>query len=296
VERDSSCYLAIRLLRRGYAVRAWADEAHFVGTPWGIQDLSACAPPDAPRMMREAASFLGRCPPGRPGFAWIHVMDLHSEVLNPLSRDAYSRARKVATYARALGRVDSLAGLLFAELRERGAEDRTLIVVSADHGEEFGEHGHFHHNLALYEPAIRVPLWISGPGIRARALRATASLEDVYPTLLQAAGVDPRPTPARSLWPVLNGADPPARAHYAFLPQRGFSTRFAKWARPEHGQAALIDPESGHKVILRLRSETWEAYDLHRDPGERDNLAGDGLAWADSMLAALREEIAQRSR
>jgi len=131
---------------------------------------------------------------------------------------------------------------------------------------------------------------------RSGALRATASLEDVYPTLLQAAGVDPRPTPARSLWPVLNGADPPARAHYAFLPQRGFSTRFAKWARPEHGQAALIDPESGHKVILRLRSETWEAYDLHRDPGERDNLAGDGLAWADSMLAALREEIAQRSR
>jgi hypothetical protein len=295
VEPDSGRYLAVRLLRRGYGVRAWSDEPHLSGAGWKIPRLDACAPSDAPRMMRDVAAFLGGCPPGRPGFAWVHVMDLHSEVLNPLKREAYSRARKVAAYARALGRVDSLAGMLLTELRERGAQDRTLIVVSADHGEEFGEHGHFHHNLALYEPAIRVPLWISGPGIRPRALRMTASLEDLYPTLLQAAGADPRPTLARSLWPVLNGAETPARAHYSFLPQRGFSTRFAKWARPEHGQAALVDSESGHKVILRIRSETWEAYDLRRDPGERNDLAGDGLAWADSMLAELRAEIARPS-
>jgi arylsulfatase A-like enzyme len=240
-------------------------------------------------MMVEAAEFLGSRPPGRPGFAWIHVMDLHSEVLNPMSLDAYRRDRKVAAYAHALGRVDTLVGVLIAALRENGVADHALIAVSADHGEEFGEHGHFHHNLALYEPAIRVPLWIGGAGIRPRALGVTASLEDLYPTLLQAAGVDPRPTAGRSLWPLLNGAVSSAgEAHYSFLPHRGFSRRYAKWARPEHGQAALIDPASGHKVIWRIRGETWEAYDLCSDPMELDNLAGDGLAWADSMLTELR--------
>ena len=291
-------YLATRLLRRGYAVRAWADDPHFDRAPWGFPALAAFARADAPRMMIEAAEFLGSRPPGRPGFAWIHVMDLHSEVLNPLSLDAYLRSRKVSAYAHAMSRVDALVGMLLATLRENGAANRTLIAVSADHGEELGEHGHFHHNLALYEPAIRVPLWISGPGIEKRPLGVTASLEDLYPTLLQAAGVDPRPTPARSLWPLLNGvasvADGPE--HYSFLPHRGFSRRYATWARPEHGQAALIDAQSGHKVILRIRGETWEAYDLRRDPLERDNLAGDGLGWPDSMLARLKAEIAQYSR
>jgi hypothetical protein len=291
---DSTRFLATRLERRGYAVRAWADDSHFGSAPWGFRGLGAFARADAPRMMAEAAEFLGARPPGRPGFAWIHVMDLHSEVLNPLSLDAYARSRKVRAYAHALGRVDSLVGMLMEALRENGVGDMTLIAVSADHGEEFGEHGHFHHNLALYEQAIRVPLWICGPGIRARALGVTASLEDLYPTLLQAAGVDPRPTPAGSLWPLLNGAPAAAEAaHYSFLPQRGFSRRYARWARPEHGQAALIDPRSGHKVILRFRGETWEAYDLNRDPLERDNLAGDPLGWPDSMLASLRAEVAR---
>ncbi len=294
---DPGRYLAARLERRGYAVRAWADDSHFGRAPWGFRALEAFARADAPRMMIEAAEFLGGRPPGRPGFAWIHVMDLHSEVLNPLSPDAYARSRKLRAYAHALARVDRLVGTLLEALRANGVLNHTLIAVTADHGEEFGEHGHFHHNLALYEPAIRVPLWICGPGIRARSLGVTASLVDLYPTLLEAAGVDPRPTPARSLWPLLNGASAPVEAaHYSFLPHRGFSRRYATWARPEHGQAALIDPGSGHKVILRIRGETWEAYDLSRDPLERDNLAGDGLGWPDSMLVSLRAAIARNAR
>ena len=294
---DPERFMAARLMRRGYAVRAWVDDPHFDRAPWGFPAVAALAPADARRMMIEAAAFLGSRPPGRPGFAWIHVMDLHSEVLNPLSLDAYTRGSKVRAYALALSRVDSLVGMLLGALRENGAVNRTLIALSADHGEEFGEHGHFHHNLALYEPAIRVPLWICGPGVQARPLGITASLEDLYPTLLQAAGVDPRPTQARSLWPVLNGTAPPIEtAHYSFLPHRGFSRRYAAWARPEHGQAALIDAQSGHKVILRIRAETWEAYDLRRDPLERNNRAGDRLGWPDSMLASLEAEVARYGR
>jgi arylsulfatase A-like enzyme len=185
--------------------------------------------------------------------------------------------------------------MLLQGLRERGAAERTMIAVSADHGEEFGEHGHFHHNLALYEPAIRVPLWLSGKGIEPRRLGITTELENLYPTLLEVAGVDPGRSAGRSLLPLLAGTGSEDGLHYSFLPQRGFSRRFALWARPERGQAALVDGPAGRKVILRLRSETWEAYDLKRDPMEHDNLAGDGLPWADSMLAELRAEIARNS-
>jgi hypothetical protein len=64
----------------------------------------------------------------------------------------------------------------------------------------------------------------------------------------------------------------------------------------ERGQAALIDSRSGRKVILRIRHETWEAYDLFRDPAERDNLAGTGAGWPDTMIARLRSEIERNSR
>jgi arylsulfatase A-like enzyme len=204
----------------------------------------------------------------------------------------------MAAYARAMGHVDSLVGTLMDALREKGLERRTVLVVSADHGEEFGEHGHFHHNLALYEPAIRVPLWFSGPGIEARRIGATASLEDLYPTLLEAAGIDPGPVRAQSLWPLLSGASAalPQAMHYAFLPQRGFSRRYATWARPERGTASLVDPVTGHKVIIRYRRQVWEAYDLSRDPLERDDLAGDPIGWPDSMRARLRAEVERNAR
>jgi hypothetical protein len=290
-------YLAGRLERAGYAVRASANDSHFGGSPWGFPRVEAVAPAEAEQMMLAAADFLAELPPGRPGFAWIHVMDLHSEVLNPLSLDAYSRARKMQAYGRNLGRVDSLVAVLTAALRSKGLAERTLLVVSADHGEEFGEHGHFHHNLALYEPAIRVPLWLSGPRVKPGLLAGTTSLLDLYPTLLEAAGLAPGPTPGRSLWPILSGAAAADRgAHYSFLPHRGFSRRYATWARPERGQAALTDTRTLRKVILRIKSETWEAYDLARDPMEKDNVAGDGLGWPDSMLASLRAEIARNAQ
>src|SRR5262249_34690331 len=133
---DPRRFLAALLARRGYAVAAWVDEPHFDRAPWGFPSLRPFARPDAPRMMAEAATFLGNCPPGRPGFAWVHVMDLHSEVLNPLSLDAYLRGRKVRAYAAAMGRVDALVDILLTALRENGAAARTLIAVAADHGEE----------------------------------------------------------------------------------------------------------------------------------------------------------------
>ena len=147
------------------AVRAWADESFFARPLWGFARLDACPRSEARRMLEDAAAFLGALPPGQPGFAWIHVMDLHSEVLKPLSLDAYSRSRKLAAYARALGHVDSLVGTLTGALRREGIAERTLIAVSADHGEEFGEHGQWRHGYDLYQEVVHVPLMVRAPGL-----------------------------------------------------------------------------------------------------------------------------------
>jgi arylsulfatase A-like enzyme len=218
-------------------------------------------------------------------------MDLHAGVLAPLSPATYRHAAHLDTYARQLARVDSIVGRLMDELDRRGLASRTLLAISADHGEELGGHGHYHHNLSLYEPAIRVPLWITGPGVRPGARRETVPLVDLYPTLLAAAGVPPGRSAGRSLWPVLSGQAPARgeRRLYSFLPQRGFSRRFRADQAPERGQASLIESATGRKVIVRFGEECWEAYDL-ADRMEVRNLAGEA-PWADTLRARLLETV-----
>ncbi len=81
--------------------------------------------------------------------------------------------------------VDEQIRLLFDELERRGFFDRAVTIVTADHGEEFMEHGGLGHARALYEESVRVPLMVSGSGVPARRrVAANVSLVDVGPTVL----------------------------------------------------------------------------------------------------------------
>jgi len=289
-------FLPQRLARAGYALAAYCNDRMLGGSAWGWPHVESAAAEHGREMAQGVARFLADRADSRPGFVWFHVMDIHAEVLNPLSPEAYRRYSHLERYALGLSRVERILGDLMAELRRLGLASRTLVVISADHGEEFGEHGHFHHNLSLYEPAIRVPLWVSGPGVVPGVRPAEVAMQDVYPTLLEAGGVPAGEAAGRSLWPELR--DParrsPPRRLYSFLPQRGFSRRYARFMRPELGQAALVDPGGGHKVILRLGDETLEAYDLLADPGERTNLARARPVWADTLLDELYRRVLGR--
>lgn len=294
VPRDR--YLAARLAAAGYEVRGFVNDPHFSVSSFESKRLIRYGELDGPRMLKDAAAFLDSLPEGRPGFAWIHVMDLHADLLNPFAWETFSHRAHLEYYARTLARVDSMVGDFVGALDSSAVSSRTLLVMTADHGEELGGHGHYHHNLSLYQAAIRVPLWIMGPGVIAGERPAKISLQALYPTLLEAGGIEPGDAAGRSLWPVLRGTEPALSDPwiYSFLPQRGFSQVHARFQRPELGQATLLDAVRRRKVILRLGLESWEAYDVATDSMERWNLAGSGATWPDSLRLQLEQMIRER--
>jgi arylsulfatase A-like enzyme len=285
-----------RLAHAGYATAGYSNDPHFPGSAWGWPKMQLGPESEGPELARRLARFVASQPPGRRAFAWYHVMDLHAQVLDPFSIHSYSVSSHIRGYATGLERVDATIDALCSELRRLGAAERTLILLAADHGEEFGGHGHFHHNISVYEPAIRVVCWATGPGVAPGFRPYAVDLQDVYPTVLEAAGADSIACVGRSLWPALRDTNArlESRTHYSFLPRRGFSRRFNSAQRFERGQAAIVDGVARRKVLIRFGDECEEIYDLSADPLERRNLAGSRPAWADTLERELMRRVMSR--
>jgi hypothetical protein len=187
-----------------------------------------------------------------PLFAYVHFMDAHSP---------YTSAGPAKTpyrgYLQELRLVDGEISKLRKLLKKHQLDRRTVFIVHADHGEAFGEKGFSWHASTLYDPMIRVPLLIAGPGIQPRTVDEPVSLLDLYPTILDLYGVDtPGHVLGQSLAPLLAGGDEPL-------------------VRPIVAEARLkraLITRDLRKIIHDPRSGTVEIYDLRRDPGEEHNL------------------------
>lgn len=84
--------------------------------------------------------------------------------------------------------VDAAVGEVWQKLNDLGLMDKTILVISADHGEEFWEHGGMGHGRTFYNEVIRVPLMIVGPGIEPRRVFQSVSLLDLFPTMIDLVG------------------------------------------------------------------------------------------------------------
>jgi arylsulfatase len=216
---------------------------------------------------------------------------------------------------------DAQIGRLLDALREAGALEHTLVVITADHGESLGEHNEwFEHGYSAYEETCRVPLLIDGPGLASGTTAADVSLTDLAPTLAELAGLpDFRAAgPANAA----SAADAPggrngrgARSGHEVRGESLAALVRAPPARPrpravfcEKIERADLDGTVQQKAVrlgdwkairryghmpsdggreLRLLHE--ELYDLARDPGETRNLAGSPpegapLAWLQAEL------------
>jgi arylsulfatase A-like enzyme len=133
---------------------------------------------------------------------------------------AREKAIAQALYDGGIANIDRRFGEIIELLRRTGGLDDTLIIVTADHGELFGEHGIYGHDLGLYDPLIHVPLVMRLPGRVPAGARidAPVQLVDLFPTVLELTGLRDR-TPAnaygRSLWPVIAGVPQPDRPVFA---------------------------------------------------------------------------------
>ncbi len=160
---------------------------------------------------------------------------------------------------------------VLGELDKLGLSDSTLVIVVSDHGDEFFEHGFTGHHRTLYEEVLWVPLVIRFPGAASHAgkvVEQQATLVDIAPTILDAAGVEyPQLMEGRSLIPLLKGEedDPDRPVYGAFFDKTVFNIQAMRRTR--------ADKVIQHfNRILHPDSPQVELYSLADDPGEQKNL------------------------
>ena len=109
---------------------------------------------------------------------------------NRLERGGSRLAR--TAYDECIAALDRDLGVLFDVLERRGVLESTVLIVTADHGEQFGEHGDYGHGCSVYQPEIHVPLLIRFPREvpKGRVVREAVSLRDLPATVLDLAGLE----------------------------------------------------------------------------------------------------------
>jgi arylsulfatase A-like enzyme len=142
----------------------------------------------------------------RPYFAMLNFMDAHAPYDPPDGfRTRFNEGlREVDRYDGAIAYTDSIIGELLDQLRHRGELERTVVIVTSDHGEHWGEHDLESHGNSLYLPLLRVPLLIHAPGQvpGGQRIDRVISLRDLAATMVDLAGAEGGSLPGVSLAPV----------------------------------------------------------------------------------------------
>jgi len=127
----------------------------------------------------------------RPFFLWVHLYDAHVPYLPAPEHLARAGGDP---YRGEVAALDDAVGALLDGLEEEALTERTLVVLTADHGESLGEHGEPTHGALCYEATMRIPLVLRFPGEQPLPARVPfASLVDLVPTLLGRLGLEPPP-------------------------------------------------------------------------------------------------------
>jgi arylsulfatase A-like enzyme len=218
----------------------------------------------------------------KPWFLWVHYSEPHAEYL---PHPGYEFGDDLmGLYDGEIAYADQALRLLLNRLRDGGNAENTIVVVTSDHGEAFGEHGVFTHGQSLFVEEVHVPLVIHLPSANgtaplAKRISDPMDLTDVAPTLLDALGLKALyPMHGESLLPRAI-ADVPLRTPEAFTETRLPYARLQALRRGD--KVVLLDHLIG----------TAKSYDLATDPGQLRPTFGDDQAaqsmakWIDLHLA-----------
>jgi choline-sulfatase len=254
----------------------------------------------ADAVTREALRWLEDRNPSEPFFLWVHYFDPHAPYDSPLANLDRFRGRP---YDAEIAYVDMQLKRLLAAVERQGLTERTLIVLTTDHGEALFEHGEAYHSVFIYESTLRAALIFSNPVLFDGAYRVSdhlVGLVDIYPTLVDLFALDAQDAACDGI--NLTRQDPD--------PKR---TIYIETVYPQVHMACgpLFGVRRHHDKYIRAPQA--EYYDLARDPDERENRYDSGAAgiaelstqldayqheWADldtrSQLVELNEEDLQR--
>lgn len=201
------------------------------------------------------------------------------------------------TYDEEVRHTDGGVGRLLGRLGELGLENDTVVVFTADHGEEFMEHGWIGHTRSLYEELVRVPLIIRVPGGAPAVVHRPVSLVSLVPTLLDllcGSVLDEEYAfQGPSLAPLLGGGEANRGEWDGDAEDIFFEVSFdqpEEWGaeKTAHKKGILLD---GWKLIRDETGGGLELYNLDNDPGESTNMAEARPAVRDRLLARLEARV-----
>jgi choline-sulfatase len=210
-------------------------------------------------------------------FAWFHYMDPH-DVYHGHDDGPHWGKKVRDLYDEEVFYTDRWVGQLldFVEKQPWGPE--TAIVVTADHGEAFGEHSLYRHAFELYEVLVHVPLMVYVPGRPARIIDAPRSHVDLIPTMFDLLGAKPNPElRGKTFVNELYGGEAEPRDVVCDLPEDSFN---------ERRRTLLHD---NWKIIAFANDARYELYNLAEDPDEKTNLFKKSPEKAREMVERYKE-------
>ncbi len=243
------------------------DKADPPGFPLTPGPFKRSVLPQDTRLVPSAMNWIG-ADRSKPFFVVLWTDDTHMPYTPPALKSFGSSDNDLNRYRSAAEETDSEVGLLERGLAARGLLDDTIVMVTGDHGEQFGQHGHLGHGWSLYEEEVRIPLIIANPRLfpHEEKIDRLARQIDLAPTILAMLGFDePADWQGQDLF---NGG--PERRAYLF-------------ADYHYG---LVD--GNYKYIYDVTSGYSEIYDLSRDPLELNNLSDDPAVSVPAKEAYMR--------
>ena len=229
----------------------------------------------------------GKLKPHRERFMlWGHYYDPHDPYFEI---DGQSGGSDHDRYLKIVSSVDRELGRLFKALKDRQLLENTMVVITADHGDEFGDHGHRFHGKTLYDEMVKVPLVIYSPQYNGREVSEVFSHLDVAPTILSHLGLKREDRFMGHDWDqelreqrTLEGS----QAFFEVLPDSNYAHHLVGIRR------------GNHKLIAHVDRGAFEHYQLNDDPKELKNLA---LTSTDSdlsrsLIGYIEHQLRQLSR
>lgn len=212
-------------------------------------------------------------------FMWTHWVDPHAEYVAHEQHDYGSGSRE--RYDGEVSFVDAQVGRVLEALDKLSLAESTVVLITSDHGEAFGEHGMIRHGFEVWEELVRVPLILHVPGAPSRKIAARRSLIDVPATLAEVFGLETEEKEwfrgTSLLQDALIAADvaPAVRPILVDMP-----------AGPHNKQRRAF--YSGAYKLITSQGRVIGLFDLKEDPGEKNDLADD-----EALVTRLKDEMSR---
>jgi len=212
-------------------------------------------------------------------FAWAHYFDPHEPYRVRPGYGGFGRSA-AARYDAEIAYVDAEIGRLVKAIRQR--RERVLFLLTADHGEEFGEHGGANHGTSVFDEQVRVPLLLAGPGLPDRQVDLPVSLTQVPATILRLLG---------QRVPVSMDARADLTGLMVGIPEQAAGDASGALSEVTH---LRMYTRGHHKLLQSTRHRYSVLYDLQGDPGEKIPIGVDVPGAAQKRARELLGHLQQR--